>query len=182
MPAKIRLTRQGRKARPYYHIVVADSRAPRDGRFIQRLGSYDPLTNPATIELDFNSALDWLQKGAQPTDTCRAILSQKGVMMKNHLMNGVKKGAFTTEIAEQRFEAWLKEKEGKIEKTKELASKDAEDVIRKKLEAETRIREARAEELAKKLAKEAKSEAKAEEVEEQAPETPEQASEEGAQA
>ncbi len=91
MPVKIRLSRHGRKKNPYYHIVVADSRAPRDGRYIERIGSYNPLTNPATIELNFDRALDWLQKGAQPTDTCRAILSYKGVLYKNHLLIGVKK-------------------------------------------------------------------------------------------
>ena len=97
MPVKIRLARRGKKGYPFYHIVVADSRAPRDGKFIENIGSYNPNTNPATINLDFEKALDWLQKGAQPTDTCRAILSYKGVLMKKHLLGGVSKGAFTQE-------------------------------------------------------------------------------------
>ncbi|MDX2443879.1 MAG: 30S ribosomal protein S16 [Bacteroidales bacterium] len=170
MPAKIRLTRQGRKRKPFYHIVIADSRAPRDGRFIERIGIYDPNTNPATIELDFDSALNWLQNGAQPTDTCRAILSFKGVIFKNHLLNGVKKGAFSEEEAENRFQTWLKEKEGKVQaKIDQLlsAQKDAEKEI---FEAETKINEARAEEIAKRqsaLAEEAElAEKKASEPEE----------------
>ena len=103
MPVKIRLARRGKKGYPFYHIVVADSRAPRDGKFIENIGSYNPNTNPATINLDFEKALDWLQKGAQPTDTCRAILSYKGVLMKKHLLGGVSKGAFTQEVAEAKF-------------------------------------------------------------------------------
>jgi small subunit ribosomal protein S16 len=115
MPVKIRLTRQGRKKRSYYHIIVADSRAPRDGRFIENLGNYDPNTNPATIELNFEKALNWVLKGAQPTDTCRAILSYRGVMYKKHLMEGVKKNAFSEEEAEKKFAAWLTQKEAKIQ-------------------------------------------------------------------
>jgi small subunit ribosomal protein S16 len=88
MPTKIRLARHGRKARPIYHIVVADSRAPRDGKYIEKLGLYNPNTHPATIDLEFDKALDWLQKGAQPTDTARSLLSVKGVMMKKHLLDG----------------------------------------------------------------------------------------------
>ena len=95
MPVRIRLARHGRKSRPYYYIVVADSRSPRDGKFIERIGSYNPVTNPATIDLDFDKALDWLQKGAQPSDTTKAILKLKGVMYKNHLIKGVAKGALT---------------------------------------------------------------------------------------
>jgi small subunit ribosomal protein S16 len=158
MPVKIRLTRQGRKARPYYHIVVADSRAPRDGRFIEKLGSYNPLTNPSTIELDFDKALGWLQKGAQPTDTCRAILSVNGVLYKNHLLNGVKKGAFDVTEADRRFEAWKNEKNQKLEASKENTLKLQEEDARKKLAAETKVREMRAQELAKRLAEKAASE------------------------
>src|SRR5512145_2887008 len=110
MPVKIRLSRQGKKGYAFYHIVVADSRAPRDGRYIERLGVYNPNTNPATVDFDFDRALDWLQKGAQPTDTARSILSKKGVLVKKHLLEGAKKGAFTVEVAEQKFEAWVKEK------------------------------------------------------------------------
>jgi small subunit ribosomal protein S16 len=168
MPVKIRLTRRGRKKLPYYHIVVADSRAPRDGRYIESIGTYSPITNPATIELDFDRALDWLQKGAQPTDTCRAILSYKGVLMKKHLLGGVKKGALTEEQAEEKFQSWLKEKESKIEAKREKIQKGIADEDKKRLEAETKIREARAEELAKKNAEAAAEEAKvnAEETEE----------------
>ena len=103
MAVKIRLSRHGRRKRPFYHIIIADSRAPRDGRYIKKIGTYDPNTNPASIELDFDSALSWLQKGAQPTDTCRAILSYNGVMLKYHLLKGVKKGALTEKEVETKF-------------------------------------------------------------------------------
>jgi small subunit ribosomal protein S16 len=111
MPVKLRLARHGRKKFAFFHIVAADGRAPRDGKFIEKLGVYDPNTNPATIELDFDKSLNWLLKGAQPTETVRAILSYKGVLMKRHLLEGVRKGAFSEEEAEKRFTAWLKEKE-----------------------------------------------------------------------
>jgi small subunit ribosomal protein S16 len=177
MPAKIRLSRQGRKGRPFYHLVVADSRAPRDGRYIENLGLYNPLTNPATIEIDFDKALTWLQKGAQPTDTVRSILSYKGILMKNHLLNGVKKGAFSAEEAELRFERWLKEKEVKIDAKKESLLKSKEDEVKEKLEAETKARALKAEEVAKKNAKAAaaeKEEASSEEpVADQPAENPE---------
>ena len=123
MATKIRLQRGGRKARPIYSIVVADSRAPRDGRFIEKLGSYNPNTNPATIDLNFDSTLTWVMKGAQPTDTARTILSHKGVMMKKHLLEGVRKGALTEEQADAKFEAWTSDKENIISvKTKSLVS------------------------------------------------------------
>ena len=150
MPAKIRLTRQGRKKRPIYHIVVADSRAPRDGKYIERLGLYNPNTNPATIDLNFEKALDWLQKGAQPTDTCRAILSYKGVLMKKHLLEGVKKGAFSEDEANSRFEKWLKEKEAKIKAKADKVKKAKEADVKQRLEEETKAKEAKAEEIAKK--------------------------------
>lgn len=161
MPVKIRLTRRGRKKAPFYHIVVADSRAPRDGRFIESIGKYDPITNPATIELDFDRALDWLQKGAQPTDTCRAILSYKGVMMKKHLLEGVKKGALTEEQAEEKFQSWLNEKESKVQAKRDMLKKGTDAEAKKRLDAETKVREARAEELAKRNAEAAAEEAKA---------------------
>jgi len=127
MATKIRLQRFGKKGKPFYHVVVADSRAPRDGKFIERLGSYNPNTNPATITLDFDKTLDWMNKGAQPTDTARAILSYKGVLYKKHLEGGVKKGAFDEATAEARFEEWLNSKEGKISAKKDtLASNNAE--------------------------------------------------------
>ena len=114
MPVKIRLQRKGRKKRPFYHIVVADARSPRDGRFIERLGSYNPMTKPATIEVDRDKAYDWLMKGAQPTDTVRAILRFKGVYYKKHLMRGVKKGAMNPEEAENKYQEWVDAKEAKI--------------------------------------------------------------------
>ena len=114
MPVKIRLQRKGRKKRPFYQIVVADARAPRDGRFIEKIGSYNPMTKPATIELDRELAFTWLEKGAQPTDTARAILRFKGVYYKKHLMRGVKKGALTMEEAEAKYNQWVEEKEAKI--------------------------------------------------------------------
>lgn len=177
MPVKIRLTRRGRKKAPLYHIVVADSRAPRDGRFIESIGKYNPVTNPATIELDFDKALDWVQKGAQPTDTCRAILSYKGVMMKKHLLEGVKKGAFSEEQAEEKFQSWLKEKEAKIQAKVDSLKKGEDAEAKKRLDAETKVKEARAEELAKRNAEAAAEEAKAnaeEQPEEEATEATEE--------
>ncbi len=114
MAVKIRLQRRGRKKKPFYHIVIADARAPRDGRFIEKIGSYNPMTSPATIELDRDKAFDWLMKGAQPTDTARAILRFKGVMYKKHLMKGVQKGALTQEEAEAKYQEWVTQKEAKI--------------------------------------------------------------------
>ena len=114
MSVKIRLQRKGRKKQPFYHIVVADSRAPRDGRFIERIGLYNPMTKPATIELDRDKAFDWLMKGAQPTDTARAILRFKGVLYKKHLMRGVAKGALTTEDAEAKYKEWVDSKDAKL--------------------------------------------------------------------
>jgi small subunit ribosomal protein S16 len=131
MPVKIRLQRHGKKAAAFYHIVVADSRAPRDGKFIEKLGVYNPNTNPATIDLNTEGAVKWLQNGAQPTDTARAILSYKGVLYRRHLDIGVKKGALTQEQADVKFAAWLEEKDSKINakksglvSTKEAAKKD----------------------------------------------------------
>lgn len=161
MPVKIRLTRRGRKKAPFYHIVIADSRAPRDGRYIESIGTYNPITNPATIKLDFDRALDWLQKGAQPTDTCRAILSYKGVMMKKHLLEGVTKGALTEEQAEEKFQSWLNEKENKIQAKTDLLKKGEDAEAKKRLDAETKVSEARAEEQAKRNAEAAAEEAKA---------------------
>jgi len=154
MPVKIRLARRGKKRYAFYHIVVADSRAPRDGRFIEKIGYYNPNTNPATIELDFDKALDWLQKGAQPTETARAILSYKGVLMKKHLLEGVKKGAFDEAEADRRFEAWMKEKEAKIQAKKEKLLQIERENSKKRHEAESKLREKRAQALAKKLAAE----------------------------
>ena len=126
MPVKIRLTRQGRKKRPYYHIVIADARAPRDGKFIERIGMYNPMTKPATIEIDRDKAFDWLQKGAQPTHTARAILRFTGVMYKKHLQRGVSKGALTQEQADAKLDAWLTEKQSKIDLAKTETAKELE--------------------------------------------------------
>ncbi len=119
MAVRLRLQRRGRRKAPFYHIVAADARAPRDGRFIEKLGTYNPLTQPATIELNIDRAYDWLMKGAQPTDTVRAILRYKGVLYKKHLMLGVKKGALTQEEAEARWNAWVQEKESSVQKRRE---------------------------------------------------------------
>jgi small subunit ribosomal protein S16 len=144
MPAKIRLQRHGKKGFAFFHIVIADGRAPRDGKFIEKLGTYNPNTNPATIELDFDRTLYWLQNGAQPTDTTRAILSYKGVMYKNHLLKGIAKGALTQEIAEARFEKWLSEKEGKIATKVQKLSGSKEEDKRSRLAAEKAKDEAKA--------------------------------------
>jgi small subunit ribosomal protein S16 len=152
MSVKIRLARKGRKKQAFYHVVVADSRSPRDGRFIEKIGIYNPITDPATIDINFEKALGWLQKGAQPTDTCRAILKYKGVMLKKHLIEGVKKGAFDEAEADRRFNEWLKGKEEQIEMKKSGLEKLGEDIRKKKLDAEKAIKEARAAEYAKKLA------------------------------
>ncbi|TWR29823.1 30S ribosomal protein S16 [Mucilaginibacter pallidiroseus] len=114
MATKIRLQRHGKKGKPFYYIVVADARAPRDGRFIERIGSYNPNTNPATIDINFDKTFEWVNNGAQPTDTCRAILSYKGVLYKKHLQGGVTKGALTQEQADEKFATWLDQKDGKI--------------------------------------------------------------------
>jgi small subunit ribosomal protein S16 len=152
MAVKIRLARKGRKKLAYYHIVVADSRSPRDGRYIEKIGKYNPLTNPATIELDFEKALGWLQNGALPTETCRAILSYKGVLIKKHLLEGVRKGAFDDAEATKRFEEWMKQNEAKIEAKRSGLEKSRDDKLVEVLAAEKKISEARAAKLAKKQA------------------------------
>ena len=167
MPAKIRLQRHGKKGQPFYHIVVADGRAPRDGKFIERIGAYNPTSNPATIELDFEKAFKWVKDGAQPTDTCKAILSYKGVLHKYHLHKGIAKGALTPEQVEAKFEKWLGEKEAKITgKIDKLASNKAAE-SRKRLAAESAAKEAKA---AKIVAKNTPAAEAPEVSEEQAPE------------
>lgn len=161
MATKIRLQRHGRKGYAFYHIVVADSRAPRDGKFIERLGSYNPNTNPATIDLNFERALYWIQTGAQPTDTTRNLLSTEGVMIKKHLLEGAKKGAFTVEEAEVKFNAWKQAKEAAINSTK-LSLKDAAKADAKaRFEAEVAVNKAKAEAIAQKQAEAAAAEAAA---------------------
>jgi small subunit ribosomal protein S16 len=162
MAVRIRLARKGRKRLAYYHIVVADSRSPRDGRYIEMIGMYNPITNPATIELNFDKALGWLQNGAIPTETCRAILSYKGVLIKKHLLEGVKKGAFDDAEATKRFETWMKQNEEKIESKKSGLEKSQDDEVGKRLTQEKKINEARAARLAKRQAElAAKAEAEA---------------------
>ncbi|MDR2886872.1 MAG: 30S ribosomal protein S16 [Bacteroidales bacterium] len=152
MAVKIRLARKGRKKVAIYHIVVADSRSPRDGRYIEKIGLYSPVTNPAKIELNFDKALGWLQKGALPTDTCRAILSNKGVLLKKHLLEGVKKGAFDEAEADRRFDAWMEQNETKVEAKKSGLEKSAAEATANRIKAEKKINDARAEKLAKKQA------------------------------
>lgn len=143
MSVKIRLQRHGKKGRPFFHIVVADSRSKRDGRLIEKLGIYNPITNPATIELDVDAAVSWLNKGAQPTDTARAILSYKGAMLKKHLQGGVAKGAFDEAEAEKRFNEWLENKEKAVQgKVEGLATAKA-DAKKAALDAEAKVNEAR---------------------------------------
>jgi small subunit ribosomal protein S16 len=169
MAVKIRLARKGRKKKAFFHIVVADSRSPRDGRYIEKIGFYNPITNPATIEIDFDKALGWLQNGAIPTETCRAILSYKGVLLKKHLLEGVKKGAFDEAEATRRFEEWMKQNEAKIEAKKSGLEKSKDEELVKRLASEKRINEARAAKLAKKqteLADKEKQAATADETEE----------------
>ena len=145
MPVKIRLQRHGKKGKPFYWVVAADSRAKRDGRFLEKIGTYNPNVNPAIIDVDVDKAVAWLQNGAQPTDTARAILSYKGAMLKKHLLGGVEKGALTQEQADAKFQAWLEEKEAKIQgKAEGLAKADAE-AKAKALEAEKAVNEARKE-------------------------------------
>ncbi len=131
MAVKIRLARRGRSKRPFYHIVVADARAPRDGKFIEKLGTYNPLTVPATIDLDRERAFDWLMKGAIPTDTMRAILRYKGVLYKKHLQIGVNKGALTQEQADKKYEEFITNKDAKIMKIVEQRRKEDEEQRRK---------------------------------------------------
>lgn len=152
MAVKIRLQRHGKKDAAFFHVVVADGRAPRDGKFIEKLGVYNPTTNPATIDINFESTLKWLMDGAQPTDTCRAILSYKGVMLKKHLLEGVKKGALTEAQVEQKFSKWLEEKGSKIAgKTNNL--KSAQDKkMADRMKAEAAVKDARAAKIAARAA------------------------------
>ena len=143
MPVKIRLQRHGKKGKPFYWIVAADARAKRDGKFLEKLGTYNPNTNPAQIDLNVDNSVQWLQNGAQPTDTARRILSYKGVMLKHHLLGGVAKGALTEEQAEKKFQAWLEEKAGKVASKEEGLAKAKADAKAKALEAEKEVNEKR---------------------------------------
>ncbi len=158
------MQRFGRKSYAFYQIVIADSRAPRDGKFIERIGSYNPNTNPATIDLNFDRALYWLQTGAQPTDTARMILSREGVCMKKHLLDGVKKGAFDEAKAEEKFQSWLTEKKLTLQKVKDAEREKSKAVVKARLDAEKEVNKAKAEAVAKKKAElAAAAEAKARE-------------------
>jgi small subunit ribosomal protein S16 len=160
MSVKIRLARHGRKRYAYYHIVVADSRAPRDGRYIERIGSYNPNTNPATIDLDMDKALTWLSNGAQPTDTTRAILSYKGVLMKKHLLDGVKKGAFDEAEADRRYQKWVDVKEAEVQAKKDRLASDKTENKKLRLTEESNVNGERAAKIAirnSELAAEAKA-------------------------
>lgn len=160
MPAKIRLQRRGKKGMPFYHIVIADGRAPRDGKFIENIGTYNPLTKPAEIKVNIEKAIEWLKNGAQPTDTVRAILSYKGVMFKYHLLKGVVKGVLTEEQAEVKFQAWVADKEAKISNKKKETELTAKEKHKKRIEEESKVNDAKAAAIAKKLAKEIEKEAK----------------------
>ena len=149
MSVKIRLQRHGSKGKPFFHIVVADSRSRRDGKFIEKLGIYNPITNPATIELNVDSAVQWLNNGAQPTDTARAILSYKGALYKKHLQGGVAKGAFDEAEAEKRFGAWLEGKEAKVQGKVEGLSTAKSDAKKAALDAEAKVNQARIDAAAK---------------------------------
>jgi small subunit ribosomal protein S16 len=166
MPVKIRLQRHGKKGKPYYWIVAADARSKRDGKYLEKLGAYNPNTNPATIELNVDGAVTWLQNGAQPTDTARAILSYKGALLKNHLAGGVRKGALTEEQAEEKFNAWLEEKASKVDAKKDTLAKAKADAKAKALEAEKAVNEARTAVVIEEVAEEAVAE---EAVAEEAP-------------
>ena len=184
MSVKIRLQRHGKKGKPFYWIVAADARAKRDGRFLEKLGTYNPNTNPATVNLDVDGAVKWLQNGAQPTDTAKTILSYKGAMLKNHLVGGVRKGALTEEQAEEKFQAWLEEKAGKVASKEENVAKAKSEAKAKALEAEKAVNEARVaatiEEVAPEVAEEEVVEEAAPEIvaEEAAPEVVEEVAEE----
>ncbi len=168
MPVRIRLQRHGKKGKPFYWIVAADARSKRDGKFLDKLGIYNPNTNPATIELNVDDSVKWLENGAQPSHTAKRILSYKGVLMKHHLLGGVKKGAFTEEEAEAKFQAWLSEKEKAIANKASSLEKAKADAKAKALEAEKEVNEKRAQ-AAIEAEAEAVAEVEAEAATEEAP-------------
>jgi small subunit ribosomal protein S16 len=176
MATKMRLQRFGKKGQAYFHIVIADGRAPRDGRFIEKIGTYNPITRPADIQLDFDRALYWVKTGAEPTETVEAILRYTGVAYMYHLLKGVDKGAMNEEQAQAKFEEWKTAKTTKIESAKNEIGLKAKKEDKKRLEAEAKVNQAKADALAKKLAAEAKKAAgvtdEATETEETAEETP----------
>lgn len=143
MPAIIRLSRHGKKGQAFYHIVVADSRFARDARFIEKLGTYNPRTNPVTVDIKFDKAVNWIEKGAKPSDTMRSILSEKGVLYKAHLLKGVKKGVLTQEQAEGKFAKWFSEKESKVVSVKSSSEASRKEAYKKRVASETASRESR---------------------------------------
>ena len=143
MPVRIRLQRHGKKGKPFYWIVVADSRAKRDGRYLEKIGIYNPNTNPATVDLNIDEAVKWLENGAQPSDTARTLLSYRGAMMKHHLNGGVKKGAFSQEEADNRFNSWLEEKQNKIQAKIDGLDKVTASNLAQRLEAEKAVNQKR---------------------------------------
>lgn len=165
MPTKMRLQRFGKKGQPFYHIVIADGRAPRDGRLVEKIGTYNPLTRPADIKLDFDRALYWVQQGAVPTDTVNALLKYTGVAYMHHLLKGVKKNALTQEQANAKFEEWKAAKDAKISNAKNEIRNAIKSQDKARLEAEMKINQEKAEQLAKKYAAEAEAKAKAEAAE-----------------
>lgn len=175
MPVKIRLQRHGKKGKPFYWVVAADSRAKRDGKFLEKLGIYNPNTNPATIELNVDSSVQWLSNGAQPTNTARKILSYKGALLKHHLLGGVRKGALTEEQAEEKFAAWVSEKEQAITSTVEGLDKAKADAKAAALAAEKEVNDKRAADAAA-----AEAEAKAAEAAAEATDNEDAATAEGA--
>jgi small subunit ribosomal protein S16 len=172
MAVKIRLARRGRKKAAIYDIVVADARAPRDGKFIEKLGTYNPNSNPASINFDQDKAFEWVMNGAQPTDTVKAMLSYTGVLYKKHLQIGVNKGAITQETADARFTEWKEAKEAKIEGKRQGLMSDKETKRQAALAAETKVKEARAEAIRQRDAEKAAASAPAPAAEEAAPEAP----------
>jgi len=161
MATRIRLQRHGKKNQPFYHIVIADGRAPRDGRFIEKIGTYNPLTHPATININFDRALYWVETGASPSDTVRSILKHEGVYLMKHLRGGIAKSAISEHEAEKKFEAWKQERESKVSNVKREAADQKRTEGKKRLEAETKVRDIIAKKVAAKYAVEVAKEAKA---------------------
>ncbi|MDL2297420.1 30S ribosomal protein S16 [Bacteroidales bacterium OttesenSCG-928-B11] len=161
MATRIRLQRHGKKNQPFYHIVIADGRAPRDGRFIEKIGTYNPLTHPATININFDRALYWVETGASPSDTVRALLKKEGVYLMKHLRGGIAKGALTEMDAERKFDAWKQDKESKLSNEQRNKQDKERAELKKRIEAETKVREAISAKVAAKYAQEAAEAAKA---------------------
>jgi small subunit ribosomal protein S16 len=171
MAVKIRLARRGRKKLAIYDVVVSDARAPRDGKYIERIGRYNPNTNPATVDIDEQKAFEWVMNGAQPTETVRAMLRYRGILLRKHLQVGVNKGAITQEEADKRLEDWMSQKEVKIQSKRDRLASEAEQKASARKDAESKVKEARAEELKKRA--EASAQKEEATAEEEAPEQPE---------